>query len=104
MILLFSISHGDYIKKKTLACPSIMLIKKAMHMNLQEPLELDMYSIANDCVILSNEDKIQAIGYDPRSSKEIFQKILFKKTEKVFYIIRSAIEIEQSGKKNILRF
>ena len=99
-----SVSYADLIKTKTLACPSIMILKKSMDVDMQDPLELEMYSIANSCLVLSREDKVQAIGYDSRNSKEIFQKILYKKTSTELYILRSAIEVEQGGKKNTLRF
>lgn len=39
---------------------------------MQDPFELEMYSIANACVILSRGDEVEAIGYDPRNSKEIY--------------------------------
>ena len=103
-LLLLSLSYGDVIKTKTLACPTIVLLEKSMQEDMQEPLKLEMYSIAHNCVILSRDDKVQAIGYDPSSSKEIFQKIFYKKTSAELFIFRSAIEIEQGGKKNTLRF
>ncbi|MEA2072969.1 MAG: hypothetical protein U9O86_05230 [Campylobacterota bacterium] len=63
-----------------------------------------MYTIANSCLILSREDKVQAIGYDPRNSKQKFQQIVDKKTGVQLYILREAIQIEQGGKKNSYRF
>ena len=104
LLLLLTLSYGDLIKTKTLACPSILILEKSMTIEMQNPLELEMYSIAHSCLILSREDKVQAIGYDPRNSKEIFQKILYKKTSTELYILRSSIQVEQGGKKNTLRF
>lgn len=92
------------IKTKTLACPTIVILQKSKLVDIQDPLKLDMYSIANGCVVLSRGDKVQALGYNPRNTKEIYQKILYKKTTTELYILRSAIQVEQGGKKNTLRF
>ena len=99
-----SISNADLIKTKTLACPSIVLLQKAVQEDMSDPLKLQMYSIAHACVVLSREDKVQALGYDPRNSKEMYQKIFYTKTSTELYILKSAIQIEQGGKKNTLRF
>jgi len=104
IFILITTSYGDLVKKKTLACPTVMLIQKAMQEDMQDPLKLEMYSIAHNCIVLEKKDKIKAVGYDPRNSKEIFQKIIYQKTATELFILRSAIEIEQGGKKNTLRF
>ena len=95
---------ADKINRETLACPDIDKLKKAPMYHGANPLELNMYVIANDCEILAKHAEIEAIGYDPRNSTEIFQKILDKKSGKTLYIIRSSIFVEQGGKKNTLRF
>ncbi|SFV61229.1 hypothetical protein MNB_SM-4-956 [hydrothermal vent metagenome] len=102
--LLIPCLFGDMIKYKALACPSIDLLKKAQKIDIQDSLKLEMFSIANSCVILSKEDRVEALGYDPRNSKDIFQEILYKKTSTVLYILREAIHVEQGGKKNTYRF
>ena len=96
--------NADMLKKKTLACPSVLLLQKAMKVDLTDPLELEMYSIANGCAILSRSDKVEALGYDPRNAKDIYQKIYYKKTNSQLYLLRSAITVEQGGKKNRVRF
>ena len=90
--------------KKTLGCPTMMALQKAPADNPENYLSLNMYSIANNCVIISKRDKVEAIGYDPRNSKEIFQKILYKKTGVELYIKSSTIQVEQGGKKSSYRF
>jgi hypothetical protein len=92
------------VKNKALACPSILLLKKAPLEIKDNSMDLSLYAVSNSCEILSRGDKIQAIGYDPRNSKELFQKIIYLKTGSELYIKRSAIEIEQGGKKSTLRF
>ncbi len=92
------------MKKKTLACPTIKQLQNAPLDTAENYMELSMYAIANDCEVLSKRAKIQAIGYDPRNSKEIYQKIIYKKTGKYLYLRRSTIQIEQDGKKAIYRF
>jgi len=92
------------LKKRTLACPSIEQLKKAPVENDENSMNLSMYAIANDCHIIDKRDKIEAIGYDPTNSKEIYQQILYKKTNTRLYILRSAIQVEQDGKKGSLRF
>ena len=104
LLALFSILDADKINKKTLACPDIDKLKKApVHIGA-DPLALSMYVIANDCKILTKDTDIEAIGYDPRNSTEIYQQILDKKSGNILYILRSSIFVEQGGKKNTLKF
>ena len=79
---LFSILGADKINKNTLAYPYLDKRNKAPAHKDADPLDLSMYIIANDCKMLSTHAHIEAIGYDPRNSTEIFQKILDKKTLK----------------------
>lgn len=104
LLALFSTVNADKIIKKTLACPSIDILKKAPTDGSSNSLDLSMYVVANDCVILFKSSEIQAIGYDARNSTEIFQKILDKKSGKILYTPRSSIFVEQDGKKAVLRF
>jgi len=103
LALLLSAS-ADQINKKTLACPNIDKLKKAPVHEGADPLDLSMYIIANDCKMLSKYTQVEAIGYDPRNSIAIFQKILDKKSGSIFYVLRSSIFVEQGGKKNNLKF
>ena len=96
--------YADQVKKKTLACPTIEALKNAPTQTDSDPLELSMYSIANGCEILSRRDGIEAIGYDPRNSQDLFQQVIYKRTGSILYVFRSSITIEQGGKKNIMRF
>ena len=101
---LFSFLNADVITHKALACPTQDALKKAPVETTSNSLELEMYVIANGCVILSREDKIEAIGYDPRNSKELYQQVVYKRTGTQLYILRSSILVEQGGKKNSYRF
>ncbi|RUM64325.1 MAG: hypothetical protein DSZ04_02700 [Sulfurimonas sp.] len=92
------------IKYKTLGCPSVEVLKGSKVVDMEDSLKLEMFSIANSCVILSKEDSVEALGYDPRNSKDIFQEILYKKISTVLYILREAIHVEYGGKKNTYRF
>ncbi|MEN8303147.1 MAG: hypothetical protein ABFQ64_03670 [Campylobacterota bacterium] len=96
--------NADRVNKRALACPDIDKLKKAPVHEGADPLGLSMYIVANNCEILSKDAHIEAIGYDPRNSTEIFQKILDKKSGAVLYILRSSIVAEQGGKKNSLKF
>ena len=104
LLVLFSSLNADKMKVKSLACPTILQLQKAPLLNEADSLDLSMYTIANSCVVLSLKDKIKAIGYDPRNSKDIYQKIIYEKTDNVLYILRSSIVIEQGGKKGSMRF
>jgi len=104
VLLLVGFLEADILKKKTLACPSVIQLEKAPVDKDDDPMQLSMYSIANDCVLLSKKDKVEAIGYDPLNSKEIYQKILYIKTGAYLYIQRSSIQVEQGGKKSSYRF
>ncbi len=92
------------MKKNTLACPEILQLKRAPLSNDSNSLDLSMYAIANNCIIIDKKDEVEAIGYDPTNSKSIFQKIIYKKTGTYFYIKSSSIQIEQDGKKSSIRF
>ena len=104
LFLLASALRADVVLYKTLACPQIDILKKAPLDLESNPLKLEMYTIANDCVILNRGDSIEALGYDPRNSKAIYQEILYKKTNSHLYMLRKVIEVEQGGKKNSYRF
>ena len=104
LFLLITSVYADRLSKKTLGCPSVMLLEKAPLDDAEDPMALSMYSIVNECVILTHRDHVEAIGYDPRNSTDIYQKIIYKKTGVYLYILRSSIMVEQGGKKNIHRF
>ena len=104
LALLISFAQGDIVKKETLACPSIEALRDAPLSKEDDAMSLSLYSIANDCIIISHKDKIEAVGYDPLNTKEMFQKIIYKKTGATLYILKSSINVEQGGKKNTMRF
>ena len=104
LLALLSSLSSDMVKNKTLACPSIFILQQAASEDMQDPLKLEMYSIAKGCVVLVRGDTIEALGYDPRSSKEIYQKIYHRKSNSELYLLRSAIVVEKGGKKNGFRF
>jgi len=104
LLVLFTSLSADKMKSKTLGCPSVMLLQKAPADMKDNYLELNMYAIANSCVVISKRDSVEAIGYDPLNSKDIYQKILYKKTGTILYIPSATIQIEQAGKKGVIRF
>ncbi|WP_321777603.1 hypothetical protein [Sulfurimonas sp.] len=104
LLLLFSISSADKMKKKTLACPTVLQLQKVPMDTADNYLNFSMYAISNNCVIVSKRDDVEAIGYDPLNSKEIYQKIIYQRTGVYLYIIKSSIQIEQEGKKSTFRF
>ncbi len=104
LLVMLSSSQADIMIKKTLACPTIMKLQNSPKDTVDNYLKISMYAIANDCIILNKRDKIEAISYDSINSKEIFQKIIYKKTGVYLYILRSTIQIEQAGKKSSYRF
>ncbi len=89
---------------KTLGCPTILLLKKAPVSANDDILDLNMYAIANDCIVIRRRDRVKAVGYDSRNSKEMYQKIVHQKTGSSLYILRSSIQVEQDGKKGAVRF
>jgi hypothetical protein len=103
-MLLLSALNADKIKNKTLACPTVEQLKKAPVFKDADNLALDMYVIANDCVILTPKNRVEAVGYDPRNSQEIFQKVVDKENGSTYYMLRTLIYVEQGGKKSSLRF
>ena len=96
--------HADKMKIQTLGCPTLEQLKKAPLEKGEGSLELTMYAIANECIVISKHDKVEALGYDPRNSKAIFQEISYQKTGVTLYIKKSSIMVEQGGKKGFIRF
>ena len=96
---------ADQINKKTLACPNMDALKKApVESAASDPMDLSLFAIANGCEILTRRAGVETIGYDPRNSTELYVKILYKKMGTHLYVKRSAITIEQGGKKSSYRF
>jgi hypothetical protein len=95
--------YSDQIVNKTLACPSIDILKKAP-LKDSDSMDLSLFVIVNGCEILTRRDSVQAIGYDPLNAKELYVKIVYKKTGDYLYVPSSDITIEQDGKKAIYRF
>ncbi len=104
LLVLVGILQSDMLKKKTLACPSVLLLKKAPVDVANASMDMTMYAIANNCEILSKRDKVEAVGYDISNTEAIYQEIIYQKTGATLYIHSSAIQIEQSGKKSSYRF
>jgi len=104
-LLLSALSlSADMIVVKSLACPTISTLEKSLLEDLSDTIAFEQYAIVNDCVVVTRGDSVEALGYDPRNSKERYIKILYKKTSKELYMLRSALQVEQGGKKNAIRF
>jgi len=101
-VSLYTYLNADKILNKALACPSVMALKKAPLGD--DYLNLNMYAISNSCIIIYKNTEVQAIGYDPRNSSEIYQKIVEKRTGVTLFVKKSVIQIEQGGKKSTWRF
>ena len=102
-LLLSASLEADLIKVKTLACKTLDALQKAP-VDKDDYLNLNMYAIAHDCVILSRDAKVQVLGYDPRNSQDMFVQIVEKKTGYTFFMLKSKVQIEQGGKKANYRF
>ncbi len=98
LLLVLTSLQADKVKRKAFACPSVEILQKAPLDKGDNYLDLNMYAISNNCVILSRSSSIEALGYDPRNSKEIYQEIIYKKTGAHLFVRRSAIQVEQPGK------
>ena len=103
LLLVFSL-FADKVNKKTIGCPTIEQLQKASLIDVSDALALDMYIIANNCMLISKGESVETLGYDPRNSKELFQKVLYKKTNDTLFLLRSALTIEKGGKKSTYRF
>jgi len=104
LLTLLSSVYADKMKIQTLGCPTLEQLQKAPLEKGQGSLELTMYAIANECIVISKHDRVEALGYDPRNSKSIFQEISYQKTGVTLYIKKSSIIVEQGGKKGFIRF
>ncbi len=106
MLLLFGGASlwADYIKVTTVGCPSIDILKRLPQETANDYVKVNLFAMTNDCVILTREDAIEAIDYDPANEKTLYIKILYKKTGATLFVLRDEVLIEQPGKKNRFRF
>ena len=96
--------YGDMIKNKTLACPTIKILKSSLDMDLNKALQIESFAIGNSCVVLTRNDEVQAIGDDVRDNTKTFVKIYYKKKQVELYMFRKALTVEQSGTYNSYKF
>ena len=96
--------YADKVNTKTIGCPTVEQLQKARLIDVNDALSLDMYVIANNCIVLSKGENVEVLGYDPQNSKEQFQKVLYKKTNDTLFLLRSVLTIEQGGMKSSYRF
>jgi hypothetical protein len=94
---------ADRIKAQTIACPSVEMLKSMPQETENDFVKLNLFAMQNGCEILTGEDGIEAIDYDPANEKALYIKILSKRTAKTLYVLR-AVLVEQPGKKNRFRF
>ncbi len=102
-LLFTSFLSADKVLVRTLACKTMDALKKAP-MDEEDPLKLNMYAIADECIILSRDSQIQVLGYDARNTKKMYVQIVDKRTGYSFYVLKSKIQIEQGGEEANYRF
>ncbi len=105
LLLLINISlQADKVKYKTFACPSVVLLEKMPADTGDNYLDINMYAMANGCVLLTKKSSIESLGYNANNSKEIYQEIIYRKTGVHLFVKRSEIIIEKFGRKSTFRF
>jgi hypothetical protein len=106
LILLLALGtlQADKVIKRTLACPSVVILEKAPLDTKDNYMDLNMYAMMNGCVFLNKGSSIEAIGYNANNSKEIYQEIIYQKTGVHLFVKRSAIIVEKFGRKSSFRF
>ena len=104
LLLTLTVLQADKVKYKTLACPSIMVLQKVPADTGDNYLDINMYAIANDCVLLTKKSSIESIGYNSNNSQDIYQEIIYRKTGVHLFVKRSDIIIEKFGRKSTFRF
>ncbi|RLA73110.1 MAG: hypothetical protein DRG24_01130 [Epsilonproteobacteria bacterium] len=98
------IGWADSIKSQTIGCPTVDVLKNISKETDNDYVKINLFAMANDCLLLSQKDKVEAIDYDPVNEKTLYIKIIHKQSGKVLFVPSSEIYIEQSGKKNTFRF
>ena len=106
MVLMLGAVHGwaDAIKAQTVACPTVEIFKNLAKETENDYVKLNLFAMANDCLILSKKDKVEAIDYDPANDNALYMKIVHKQSGKILFVPSNALYIEKPGKKNTLRF
>ncbi|OQX60404.1 MAG: hypothetical protein B5M52_00320 [Helicobacteraceae bacterium 4484_230] len=95
---------ADQIKAQTIACPTVEMLKSMPQETENDFVKLNLFAMQNNCEILTKEDGIEAVDYDPANEKALYIKIFSKRTAKTLYVLRRAVLVEQPGKKNRFRF
>lgn len=103
-LLLITSLQADKIKRKSIACPTLEILKKVPVDTQDNYLEINTYAIVNSCVILYKDDEIEIQGYNANNTKELYHEIIYKKTGAHLFIKSSAVIVEQYGKKSTWRF
>jgi len=104
LLLITTVIQADKVKRKTIACPSVMILQKLPVDTGDNYLDINMYAMANGCVLLTKKSSIESLGYNANNSQEIYQEIIYRKTGVHLFVKRSEIIIEKFGKKSTWRF
>lgn len=104
MLLVLMALQADKIKRKTIGCPSLEILKKVPVDTGDNYLDINTYVIVNSCVILSKKSSIEVLGYNANNTIELYHEIIYKKTGQHLFLKSSAVIVEQYGKKSTWRF
>jgi len=98
------VGWADSIKAQTIGCPTVDVLKNISKETENDYVKINLFAMANDCLLLSQKDKVEAIDYDSANETALYIKIIHKQSGKVLFVPSSDIYIEQPGKKNTFRF
>lgn len=104
MLLAAGFAAADKIAVQTIACKDEKSLTEMPKEVLKDELKLIQYATKHQCVILSENDRIQVAGTDSAASKKAFIPILLERTGEHYFVPRSAVIIEQPGQKNRFTF
>ena len=104
LILIMTALQADKVKYKTLACPSVVALEKVPADTGDNYLDIQMYAIANSCVLLTKSSSIESVGYNANNSEDIYQEIIYRKTGVHLFVKRSMLIIEKFGRDATYRF
>ena len=104
LILIMTALQADKVKYKTYGCPTVVQLEKMPVDTADNYLDIQMYAIANNCVLLTKKSSIESVGYNANNSQDIYQEVIYRKTGVHLFVKRSMIIIEKFGRDATLRF
>ena len=97
-------AEADKITMQTLACKQLKDMHALPKESMTDYTALNRYVQTHDCIVVSESDDVQVVRENGTSLKGLFYRIVVARTGERYYVQKSAVQLEQPGKKNTFSF